>query len=110
MSLYADYLKERTDDLIIEIPNGFATYRYLNDGKSVYIIDIFVVPTSRKEGVASALADLIVHEATAKGATELLGTVVPTTRGSTTSLDVLRGYGMELKKAENNLIIFRKDI
>ena len=110
MSLYADYIRERTDDSILEGAGGFATYRYINDGKSVYIVDIFVLPGSRREGSASTLADIIVDEAKAKGATELLGTVVPSAKGSTTSLRVLLGYGMTLHSASDNLIVFRKDI
>lgn len=108
MSLYAEYLKERTDDLILEEPTGFATYRYL--GTSVYIIDIYTVKESRNSGMAAAMADKIVAEAKEKGCNELLGTVIPTAKGSSVSMDVLRAYGMKLKSSENNLIIFRKDI
>lgn len=110
MSLYADYVKERTDDHILEGTNGFATYRYLSDGKTVYIIDIYTAPGGRQMGMAAALADLICQEARAKGCTELLGTVVPSTKGSTTSIQVLIGYGMKLKGSSDNLIVFRKDL
>lgn len=110
MSLYADYLHERTTDSIIEGPSGFATYRYINDGKSVYIIDIYTVPAERKKGAAAQLADLVAKEAKGRGCTEMLGTVVPYTNGSTISMKVLLGYGFELASAEQNLIIFRKDI
>lgn len=109
MSLYADYLKERTNDLILEDEGGFATYRYV-DAKTVYLIDIFVVPEDRKSGQGRHMADLIALEAKNKGCTEMLGTVIPSNKGSTTSLDVLRAYGMTLKSSAENLIIFRKDI
>lgn len=110
MSLYADYLTERTNDKIIECPSGFVTYRYINDGKSVYIIDIYTVAEERKRGAAGILADLVAKEASEKGCTEMLGTVVPSTKGSTTSLKVLLGYGFELQSAGNDLLIFRKDL
>lgn len=110
MSLYAEYLRERTEDLIIEDEVGFATYRYLNDLKSVYIIDIFTRTDFRKEHHASYFADQIVAEAKKVGCTELLGTVVPSAHGSTISMKVLIAYGMELHKASDNLIVFRKDI
>ncbi len=110
MSLYADYITERTNDLIIETDAGFATYRYINDGRSVYIIDIYTDPDSRKLGNAADLADDIVKEAQARGCSELLGTVVPSTKGSTASLRVLLAYGMTLQSAEKDLIIFRKGI
>lgn len=110
MSLYADYLKERTDDKIIETENGFCTYRYINDGKSVYIIDIYTIPELRQTNYASSLANEVVMEAKANGCTELLGTVVPSTKNSTVSLKVLMGYGMTLYSANQNLIVFRKEI
>jgi len=110
MSLYADYLLERTDDHIIESDTGFVTYRYLNGGKSVYIIDIFTAKDARRDGCATVLADYVVAEAKKHGSIELLGTVIPSTKGSTTSLRVLLNYGMRLKSSAENLIIFSKEI
>ncbi len=110
MSLYADYLHEKTDDEIYESDVGFASYRFLNDFKTVYIVDIYIVPKFRNSGAASVMADHIVELAKAKGAIELLGTVMCTNKKSTQSLQVLIGYGMTLKSAANDVIIFRKDI
>lgn len=110
MSIYADYITERTSDQIIEGYSGFVTYRYINDGKSVYIIDIYIIPEERKKGGASALADLVIEKAKEKGCVEVLGTVVPSAKGSTASLKVLLAYGFELQGASSDLIIFRKDI
>lgn len=109
-SLYAKYLRERTSDEIIETTEGFASFRYLNEGKSVYIVDLFVLPDYRKSGVASAIADKVVAIAKAKGCKELLGSVCPSTKGATTSLKVLLGYDMTLQSASNDFIVFRKDI
>ena len=109
-SLYAQYLIERTEDLILESPTGFATYRYLNDLKSVYIIDIYVIPEARKQHHAAHLADKVAEIAKARGCTEMLGTVVPGTKGCTDSLKVLLAYGMTLKGIEGNHIVFRKEI
>ncbi len=110
MSLYADYLRERTCDHILEDVSGFATYRYLENKKTVYIVDIFVVPEMRKMGVGKRMADLIALEARGKGCTEMIGTVAPSTRGSTASLRTLLAYGMTLHQAAQDAIIMRKDI
>lgn len=110
MSLYAKYCRERGIDLILEVEEGFATYRYIAGGKSVYIVDIYVVPEARKRSVASVIADTIADEALAKGCTEMLGTVAPGARGSTDSLRVLLAYGMTLHSIEGGLIVFRKDL
>lgn len=109
-SLYAAYCRERGIDKIVEEDHGFATYRYLNDGKTVYIVDIYVAPFYRGQHVATHLADLIVAEARAAGAKELLGTVVPHAKGSTESMLVLVAYGMKLHTVENGLVVFRKEL
>jgi len=114
MSFYADYIRERTTDEIIETEVGFVTYRFLTDMnleiKQVYIIDIYVHPDFRQEGRASALADDVVAKAKQRGCTELLGSVVPSNKGSTASLKVLLGYGMRLKSSANDFIVFTKEI
>ncbi len=64
-SLYAKYIGERTDDCIWETGAGFATYRYVEDGNAVYIIDIYVLPDARKSGHAAMIADEIAKVAPA---------------------------------------------
>lgn len=108
--MYAAYILERTNDQIIENSKGFCTYRYINEGRSVYIIDIYVIPEFRKSRYASDLADLVAARAKDEGCTEMLGTVNPSAKNSTTSIKVLLGYGMELHSSSNDIIIFRKDI
>lgn len=110
MSLYGEYLKERTNDEIIEMLSGFATYRYVEGGKTVYIVDIYTCPESRGEGYAGAMADKIAALAKEKGCTSMLGSVVPSAKGSTTSLRVLLAYGMRLDSAGSDFIFLRKDI
>lgn len=110
MSLYANYITERTNDLIIEIEEGFATYCYLEDGKTVRILDVYVLPEFRKNGIASKLADMIVDEAKKRDCTILLSSVIPSTKYSTMSLKVHLGYKMTLQASSNDFILFRKDI
>lgn len=107
MSLYADYIKEHRNDGCIESDKGFCTYRFLNE-KQVYIVDIYVIPSERQTKEASLMADLVVKEAKEKGCKELLGTVVPSAKNSTTSLKVLLGYGMTLDSSSNDLIVLKK--
>ena len=110
MSLYADYLRERTKDIIIEDQEGFATYRYMDDLKTVYIIDIYTVPEARHSYHATRLADQIAENARRVGCTSMIGTVVPSAKGSTTSLKVLLSYGMTLQSAGPDYIVMRKDL
>ena len=109
MSLYSEYVREHSDDEVIETEVGFGRYRFLNQTQ-VYIVDIYVRPDRRKSGAASAIADNIVELAKLRGCTELLGTVVPSAKNSTASLRVLLGYGMNLHAIEGNMVVFRKAI
>lgn len=108
-SLYAQYVAERTGDHVLETEHGFALYRYISENR-VYIVDIYVEPLFRKSGLASEMADQIAAEAKAKGCTEMIGSVVPSTKGSTTSLKVLLGYGFELLSSTNDIIFFKKEL
>jgi hypothetical protein len=110
MSHYAQYLAEKTGDKIIENQSGFATYRYINNGKSVYIVDIYIVPDERRRMKATLFADLIAREAKENGAKEMLGTVVPSMKNSTVSLSVLLAYGFKLASASNDMIVFSKEL
>lgn len=110
MSLYAEYLLERTSDKILEMDFGFATYRHIPDQKVTYIIDIYVKPDHRRQNFAALMADQISQEAKDIGHTKIIGTVVPSSKGSTASLRVLLGYGMKLQSSGHDVIIFEKEL
>lgn len=109
MSQYADYIREKTTDNIIEGPSGFATYRYLNE-EQVYIVDIYTIPECRGTGHASYIADKIADEAKARGCSEMIGTVVPHLPNAALSMKVLMAYGMEPFAIDGNMVCFRKGI
>lgn len=109
MSLYAEYLRERTKDEILETEQGFATYRF-TDEKTVYIIDIYVRPDFRKCGVGSDFSDSIMRLAKERGCTKMIGSVVPSMRNSTDSIKVLLAHGMKLDSSTNDFILFSREI
>lgn len=112
MSMLAEYTRERTGDKVIEVEEGFATYRYLDDNgdKAVYIVDIFIRPDFRRTRMASVLADGIVEDAKRLGCKRLLGSVSSTAKNATDSIRVLLGYGMEFYRSSDHGIIFKKEI
>ncbi len=110
MSLYGDYLVERTNDQILENEYGFATYRFLENCKTVYIVDIYVIPEARVKGIATDMADQIEKIAKERGCIDMIGTVLPSAKGSTASLAVLLAYGMKLHSSAQDAIILRKEI
>ena len=73
MSLYADYLKEREDTNILEDTRGFATYKIT--GEECYIIDIYVAPIHRGNGMTKYYSDKIGELAKELGCSFLSGTV-----------------------------------
>lgn len=109
MSLYADYIQERLGDHIVEIPEGFATYRFLSPFQC-YIVDIYIKREFRNKGIAKTLADEIVKVAKFRGCKELVGSVAPSAKNATESLKALLTYDMKLDRCDSNLIIFKKEI
>ena len=112
MSLYREYIYEHRGDKMVERPEGFASYRYLDfEGrKAVYIVDIYVDPKYRKLNIAAEMADEVAKDARREQCKVMLGTVVPSANASTVSLRVLLAYGMTLASASNDLIIMKKEI
>lgn len=110
MSMYGDYVRERLGDEILESDQGFVTYRYLNEGKTVYVVDLYVAPQFRKSQYGQTLTDAVIKIAKEKGCTEMIGTVSPAATNATYSMKVLIAYGMELKTSNEMVIVFRKDI
>lgn len=108
MSQYKRYLEERTASKIIETEFGFVTYSFNDHG--VYIEEIFVDKGFRHINKASELADEVAEIARKAGHKTMFGSVCPSAKGSTASLKVLLGYGMELHSATNNMIYFKKEI
>lgn len=108
LSLYSQYISEKTNKKILETDTGFATYSITES--TVYLEDIYIVPAYRKTGLAAKMADQIAEIAKAKGCSKMFGSVIPTTSGSTESLKVLLAYGMKLDSATNNFIVFVKEL
>lgn len=108
MSLYADYIKEREGREIVEDEFGFATYRIAR--QECYIVDIYVSPEHRRSGHAKKYADKITEIARERGCTYLLGTIVPSTNGSTESMKALLAYGFQIHSCKEDMIFLTKEI
>lgn len=107
MQLYAEYIREREGSELYTDPSnrGFLTYREV--GNECYIVDIYVVPEARKQGVAAEMADKVAEITCCRW---LTGSVCPQAQGATESLKVLVAYGMKLVKSDTNLIWFAKEM
>ena len=110
MSLFAQYLTERSNDRILELEQGFATYRMLPDQKAIYLIDIFVHPDLRHSNLASSMADKVADIGKKEGYTKMVGSIIPSTKNSTAALKIALAYGMKLSSSAVDFIALEKDL
>lgn len=108
MSLYAEYLKEREGFDILEMPEGYATYKIT--GNECYLRDLYVRSTVRNKGTATSMADTICSIAKEFGCKWLIGSVSPAASHSTESVKHLLNYNMKLLKSEKDMIYFIKEL
>ncbi len=109
MSLYTEYIKEREDKDTLEIENGFAIYKIFNNGEC-YLQDIYVIPSERKSGLATEIADKVVEIAKECGCNMLVGSVCSDDKNATRNMKVLLSYNMQIHKIVGNMIFFNKKI
>lgn len=107
-SHYGQYIKAREGFDIVENVMGFATYKITGD--ECYVRDIFVEKDYRQDGVAGRLCDKIKDIAKMNGCKWLVGSVQPSTPGSTESLKVVLAYGFNLASSQNDFIILKMEI
>jgi len=111
--MYFEYLREREPEIsVIQHSEGFLLYKdMLLDGELViYIQDVYIIPEARDSNLATKMALEVEGIASSRGITKILGTVVPSAKGSTTSVKVLIAYGMKLLSSSDDIIWFIKEI
>lgn len=108
-SLYSQYIREKTNDYILENKKGFATYTFSNE-TDCWIKDVYIVPKYRKKGLMSQFGDEIAEIAKQKGCKRILGSIVVSTKNSTDALKALLSYGMKLDSSTNDFILLSKEI
>ena len=107
--MYADYIRERSNDIIIEDETGFIQFRFLNE-KQVFIVELYVLPEFRRSGLGSKLADRVVAFAKIQGCVELLAAVWVESKNSKISILSCIGYGMLPYGTSGESLLFRKEI
>jgi GNAT superfamily N-acetyltransferase len=106
----------------IEPGKGFATWKLLFDPKNpnggfaapqprdAYLVDIFVAPEYRKNGVAAGLANRISLAAKGLGANRLIGTVDTGANTRSTAILAMLSYGFEFDRVDGSLLVFTREI
>ena len=108
MSLYSEYIAERTDKHVYETDKGFIVYSLTED--ALYIEDVFVAKDFRRQKICFEFGDYAAGIARFKGKSKLLGSVVPNSKGSTESMQMLLAYGFKLDSSINNFILLKKEL
>lgn len=111
--MYFDYLKERSETEVYVTSKGFATYKPWGvevPGDAIYLVDLYVKPEFRNTKHAVDLGDAVCRIGQERGCKYLVGSVVPSSKGSTHSLNRLLSYGMTLAKAEADQIWLIKEL
>jgi predicted GNAT family acetyltransferase len=117
-SLYAEYIKEREGSDIVEIKNddgwhvAYGTYKQIEvEGeKAVYLVDVYVKPDSREQGLCAKIVSEVELKARAQDCPKLLTSLDSRANGATRSLKVILGCGFELKAAEGPMLWFDKKV
>lgn len=110
MSLFADYKNEREGKTVIETESVLCIYSIDRNASIFYVEDIYVDPKFRKSGVAKATMDHLAEIAKKEGFKYFMGSVAPSTNGSTNSLRLMLEYGFKLKVAKENIIYLQKEL
>jgi hypothetical protein len=108
MSLYSDYVHERTDKHVYETTKGFIVYSFTED--ALYIEDVYVVKQYRRQRTCFEFGDYAAGIARFKGKSKLLGSVMVNTKGASESMQMLLAYGFKLDSSTNNFILLKKEL
>jgi ribosomal protein S18 acetylase RimI-like enzyme len=106
--MFKEYYKELKNLEVYEEENGFVLYRLQHP--YLIIRDIYVKPEHRRSHLAANMADKLAKVAKELGFTHMLGDVEPSNNAATASIKVLLAYGMRVKEANQDEIIFIKEL
>lgn len=106
--MFKDYFSELKNLEVYEEQDGFVLYKIEDD--SLYIRDIYVKPDFRKSGLAAKMADTLAEYAKTLGCVRMIGDVEPSNNNATDSIKVLIAYGMKVAVANDDEILFVKEI
>lgn len=109
LSMYGQYITERTNRGILENDYGFATFEFLPNN-ILYIIDIFIKPEFRKSNKGAELAKTLESTAKDKGYKWTLGSVDDSAKGSEISHKVLKAYGFKPYKSTGSMTFYIKPL
>jgi GNAT superfamily N-acetyltransferase len=110
VELFTAYVRERSDaDVLVEPGKGWATWRLASPAE-VFIVDLYVAPEHRRNGVGTAIVDKIVAAGREVGAKKLSGAIDSRALNRTDSMRAFLAYGMEFDRIDGAMLRFSKEI
>lgn len=104
-----EYFKELKGLELYEEEHGFVLFRI--SPPYLYIHDMYVKPDYRQSGLAKDMADKLLAAAKEEcGCTHLMADIQPSNHTATLAMKVLLAYGMSVVEANQDEIIFIKEI
>lgn len=107
--MFAAYLLERENALVIAVEHGFGIYKSFNEHWD-YLQDVYVQPGHRKAGIGRKIVGKAVEIAKKSNKKALITTVDTRANGATTSAISILSVGFEILKAEENAIWYIMEI
>lgn len=108
MDMYIDYCREREGKSVIVTEDGFIKYFIEKD--ILFIDEFYIKPSSRHKGLGQSMVDGLVTMAKSKGCAQLMGAVVPSTKGADRNVRIFMEYGMTIHSAVYDRIYLVKEI
>ena len=108
MTNWARYQKELWGYEVIETEHGFVTYADL--GEAVWVVDCWVDPDFRREGLAKSLVHQVETRARTAGKQRLLARIDVTQARPESSLQAQLAYGFVPFSADQGKIWLRREL
>ena len=102
MKMYAAYIAEREEKLVLQKDWGFATYKIKQD--YIYVEDMYIKPEYRKSHKGSNLVAKLCQIAIDKGLNQLMTTVDLRANNPEVGLKAALSYGFKPYSCEQDII------
>lgn len=107
-SLYKNYIMERENGIVWDMPEGFAIIKRIPEG--FYLQDVYVLPQYRKTGIGRYFVEKLEELAKKSGESHIITSWSSLALGKEVSLEAITKVGFEPWKCEDNLVWFIKEI
>lgn len=107
---YPAYLKEYKNQVYLENNHGFVSFNLFPEQKQVHVMDLYIVPEYRKNGLAAELINEVCKIAKERGCDILTAWIYMNSPDKETSLLASLKYGVKILSADNVRITVGKEI